>query len=127
MSLKPIQTDYAPAAVGPYSQGMKAGNFVYVSGQLPINPELKKMISGDIQMATKQSLDNCKAILKSAGLTFEDVVKVEVFLKDMNDFAKVNEVYAEYFPTHKPARAAVEVARLPLDATIEIQMIGYKE
>ncbi len=76
---------------------MKAGNFVYVSGQLPINPELKKMVSGDIQMATKQSLDNCKAILKSAGLTFEDVVKVEVFLRDMNDFAKVNEVMQNTF------------------------------
>ncbi len=97
MGLKPIQTDDAPAAVGPYSQGMKAGNFVYVSGQLPINPELKKMVSGDIQMATKQSLDNCKAILKSAGLTFEDVVKVEVFLRDMNDFAKVNEVMQNTF------------------------------
>ncbi len=124
--LKSVNTTNAPAAVGPYVQGMEAGPFVYVSGQLPINPETKEMVKGDIQAATRQSLNNCKAILEEAGCSLDKVVKVEIFLNDMNDFAKMNEVYAEFFNEHKPARAAVEVARLPLDADIEIQMIGYK-
>lgn len=124
--LKSVATEKAPAAVGPYVQGMEAGPFVYVSGQLPINPETKEMVKDDIQAAARQSLNNCKEILAAAGCSLEQVVKVEIFLDDMNDFAKVNEVYGEFFSDHKPARAAVEVARLPLDGSIEIQMIGYK-
>ncbi len=123
--LKPLETKQAPAAVGPYSQGMQAGNFVYVSGQLPINPETSEMVKGDIQAATRQSLNNCKAIIEAAGGSLDNVVKVEIFMDDMNDFAKMNEVYTEFFTAHKPARAAVEVARLPLDADIEIQMIAF--
>lgn len=127
MSLKPIQTDNAPAAVGPYVQGMQAGDFIYVSGQLPIVPETKELLTGDIVAETKQSLENCKGILEAAGVTLNDVVKVEIFLKDMDQFGQVNGVYAEYFSEHKPARACVEVARLPLDGSIEIQMIAYKK
>lgn len=125
--LKVLHTTNAPAAVGPYSQGMKVGNLVYVSGQLPIDPATGELVSSSIEAATAQSLENCKAIIESAGSSFNHVVKVEIFMKDMNDFAKMNEVYATYFVDHKPARAAVEVARLPKDAIVEIQMIAYAE
>lgn len=88
--MKPVNTTNAPAAVGPYVQGMEAGPFVYVSGQLPLNPETKEMVKGDIQAATRMSLNNCKAILEEAGCSLEQVVKVEIFLNDMNDFGKMN-------------------------------------
>lgn len=126
MSLKVLNTEKAPAAVGPYSQGMQAGNFIYVSGQLPLDAETKVMVTESIEDATRKSLENCKAIVESAGATLNDVVKVEIFLKDMNEFAAMNGVYSEFFTEHKPARACVEVARLPLDAKVEIQMIAYK-
>jgi 2-iminobutanoate/2-iminopropanoate deaminase len=125
MSLEKVSTKNAPAAVGPYSQAMKAGDFVYVSGQLPMNPETGKMVTGSIKEQTKQSLENAKAILKEAGTSLENVVKTTVFLQDMNDFADMNDVYAEFFTNHKPARAAVEVAKLPLGADVEIQMVAY--
>lgn len=125
--LKVIQTKSAPAAVGPYSQGMQVGNLVYVSGQLPLIPETGELVTSSIEAAATQSLENCKAIVEAAGSSFNHVVKVEIFLKDMNDFAKVNAVYETYFVEHKPARAAVEVARLPKDAMIEIQMIAHVE
>lgn len=123
---KAIQTKNAPAAVGPYSQGYEAGGFIYVSGQLPINPATGELIKDDVKVAAKQSLDNCKGIIEEAGASITDVIKVEIFLNDMNDFGQVNEVYAAFFGDHKPARACVEVARLPLDAPVEIQMIAYK-
>ncbi len=126
MSLKVLNTENAPAAVGPYSQGMKAGNFIYVSGQLPLDAKTKEMVTDSIEEATRKSLENCKAIVESAGASLNDVVKVEIFLKDMNEFAAMNGVYSEFFTEHKPARACVEVARLPLDAKVEIQMIAYK-
>ena len=125
--LKVLHTTKAPAAVGPYSQGMQVGNFVYVSGQLPLDPATGELISSSIEAATAQSLENCKAIIEAAGSSLNHVVKVEIFMKDMNDFVKMNEVYATYFVDHKPARAAVEVARLPKDAIIEIQMIAHVE
>ncbi len=125
--LKVLHTTNAPAAVGPYSQGMQVGNLIYVSGQLPLNPATGELVSSSIEAATAQSLDNCKAIIEAAGSTLNHVVKVEIFMKDMNDFVKMNEVYATYFVDHKPARAAVEVARLPKDAIIEIQMIAHVE
>jgi len=125
MSLERVSTKKAPAAVGPYSQAMKAGDFLYVSGQLPINPESGEMVSGSIKEQTRQSLNNAKAILEEAGTSLENVVKTTVFLQDMNDFADMNGVYAEFFTDHKPARAAVEVAKLPLNADLEIQMIAY--
>ncbi len=126
MALQPIATDKAPAALGPYSQGMIAGNMIFVSGQLPINPAEGKISAESIEEMTRQSLENCKAILADAGASMKDVAKVTIFIKDMNDFARINGIYAEYFTEHKPARATVEVARLPLDAKVEIEMIAVK-
>lgn len=126
MSLKPIATDKAPAALGPYSQGIIAGNMIFVSGQLPIDPAVGKITAESIEEMTRQSLENCKAILADAGASIKDVAKVTIFIKNMNDFARINGVYAEYFTEHKPARATVEVARLPLDAQVEIEMIAVK-
>jgi 2-iminobutanoate/2-iminopropanoate deaminase len=124
MSLKPLATDKAPGAVGPYSQGMAAGSFIYVSGQLPINSATGEHYK-EIEEAARQSLENCKAIVEAGGGTLENIVKVEIFIRDMSLFARMNAVYAEFFGEHKPARAAVEVSKLPLDAVIEIQMIAY--
>ncbi|MDF2677382.1 MAG: endoribonuclease [Bacillota bacterium] len=120
-----INTTNAPAAVGPYSQGIKANNTVYVSGQLPINPATGELYKGDdIKEETKISLQNVKAILEEAGATLEDVVKCTVFIKDMNQFGLINEMYAEFFGDNKPARACIEVARLPKDANVEIEAIA---
>lgn len=126
MALKAVATDKAPAALGPYSQGIVAGNMIFVSGQLPINPAVGKIEAATIEDMTRQSLENGKAILENAGFTLSDVAKVTIFIKDMNDFAQINGVYAQYFTEHKPARSTVEVARLPLDARIEIEMIAAK-
>ena len=119
-----INTTKAPAALGPYSQAIKAGNIIYVSGQIPLIPETMEIISDDVQEQTKQSLENVKAVLEAAGATLNDVVKASVFIKDMNDFAKINEIYATYFTENKPARACVEVARLPKDVKVEIEVIA---
>ncbi|MBG0777235.1 MAG: RidA family protein [Desulfovibrionaceae bacterium] len=118
-----IATSAAPAAVGPYSQGVKAGGFVYVSGQLPMDPATKTMPEG-IRALTKQCLENCRTVLEAAGSSLEKVVKVTVLMQDLSDFAEMNEVYAEYFPSSPPARAAFQVARLPLDARLEIEMVA---
>jgi len=126
MALQTIATEKAPAALGPYSQGIVAGNMIFVSGQLPINPVEGKITAQSIEDMTRQSLENGKAILEHAGASLKDVAKVTIFIKDMNDFAQINGVYAEYFSEHKPARSTVEVARLPLDARIEIEMIAVK-
>jgi len=124
--LKVISTEKAPAAVGPYSQAIEAGSFVYVSGQLPLNPETKELVKEDIKGATRQALENAKAILEAAGCTLNQVVKVTVLMNDIKQFADMNAVYAEYFSEHKPARAAFEVANLPLYADVEIEMVAYK-
>jgi 2-iminobutanoate/2-iminopropanoate deaminase len=121
-----LNTQNAPAAIGPYSQGIKAGNLIFTSGQLPINPQNGELVA-DIEGATKQSLDNVKAILESSGSSIEKVVKTVVFLRDMNDFAAMNAIYATYFPNNPPARSAVQVARLPKDAIIEIEAIALAE
>jgi len=123
--LKKVHTDNAPAAVGPYSQAMIAGDFMYVSGQLPMDPAAGKIVDGGIEDQTRQSLTNAMSILAEAGVDYKNVVKTTVFLKDMNEFGAMNGVYAEFFTDHKPARAAVEVARLPLDVKVEIQMVVY--
>jgi len=125
--LKVIATEKAPAAVGPYSQAIQAGNFIYVSGQLPLIPGKGELVKDDIKAATRQALENAKAILEAAGYSFNDVVKTTVLLNDIKQFAEMNSVYAEYFTEHKPARAAFEVANLPLLADVEIKMIAYKE
>lgn len=121
-----IRTANAPAAIGPYSQAIDLGNLVITSGQLPIDPATGAFPEG-IQAQTKQSLANVKAILEAAGLTMDSVVKTTVFLSDMNNFAAMNGVYAEFFTEGKyPARSAVEVARLPKDALVEIEVIASK-
>lgn len=126
MSKQILNTQNAPAAIGPYSQGVKVGNLIFTSGQLPLNPQNGELIA-DIEGATKQSLDNVKAIIESSGSSMENVVKTVVFLRDMNDFAAMNAIYATYFPTNPPARSAVQVARLPKDAIIEIEAIALSE
>ena len=124
---KEISTENAPKAIGPYSQGIKAGNFVFVSGQLPVDPQTGKFPDKDIAVLTRRSLDNISAVLYEAGMTMRDVVKTTVFLADMDDFKVVNDVYAGYFDAVPPARSAVAVARLPKGARIEIEAIAYKE
>ncbi|MGZ4159670.1 MAG: 2-iminobutanoate/2-iminopropanoate deaminase [Neobacillus sp.] len=121
--MKSVQTNQAPAAIGPYSQGIIVNNLFYSSGQIPLTAE-GVMVNGDILEQTHQVFNNLKAVLLAAGATFETVVKATVFIKSMDDFAAVNEVYGEYFSTHKPARSCVEVARLPKDALIEIEVVA---
>jgi 2-iminobutanoate/2-iminopropanoate deaminase len=121
---KIINTPDAPAAIGPYSQAILNNGTLYVSGQLPINPKTGEMAQNDIIANTKQVMDNIAAILKTAGLDFSNVVKTSIFLADMNDFAKVNEVYGSYFSADFPARETIQVARLPKDAKIEISVIA---
>ena len=123
---KIIHTEKAPAALGPYSQAIEVNRTLYVSGQIPFVPETMTLVSDCVKAQTKQSLENIKAILEAAGYTFKDVVRAGVFIKDMNDFAAVNEVYAEYLGDVKPARACVEVARLPKDVKVEIEVIAVK-
>lgn len=118
-----INTGNAPEAIGPYSQGVKLGDLVFVSGQLPIDPATGIMAEG-ISEQTRQSLQNVKAILEEAGVSLEKVVKTTVFLKDMNEFAGMNEVYKEFFKGDYPARSTVQVARLPKDASVEIEVIA---
>lgn len=123
--MKKIETKNAPQAIGPYSQAVLAGSQLYISGQLPIDPATGKLVEADIRLQTSRVLDNLKAILSAAGCTFENVVRCDVFLKDMNDFGVVNEVYGHYFKQPiPPARQTIQVARLPLDALIEISCIA---
>ena len=126
MNKQTLNTQNAPAAIGPYSQAVKVGNLIFTSGQLPINTQSGELVA-DIEGATKQSLDNVKAILESAGSSMDKIVKTVVFLRDMNDFAAMNAVYATYFPSNPPARSAVQVARLPKDAVVEIEAIALVE
>ena len=119
-----IVTDKAPGAIGPYSQGMKIGDLIFFSGQIPINPTTGEMPEG-IEAQTRQSLDNVKGLLESQGLTFANVVKTTVCLDSMDDFATMNSIYAEYFVEPYPARSAVEVAKLPKGALIEVEVIVH--
>lgn len=119
-----IQTGQAPKAIGPYSQAIKANGFLFVSGQLPADKDSGNLVDGGIEAQTKQSLENIKAILSAAGTSFEHVVKTTVYVKDMNDFAAMNGIYAAYFTQQCPARACVQVARLPKDALVEIEVIA---
>ena len=124
MMKKVISTTKAPAAIGPYSQAIKVGNLVYTSGQIPIDPATGVFVAGGIKEQTRQSLFNVKAILEEAGLTMSDVVKTTVFMADMNDFADMNAVYAEFFAEPYPARSAVAVKTLPKGALVEIEVIA---
>ena len=123
---KIIATTAAPAAIGPYSQGIEEGSIVITSGQLPVDPVTGTFAEGGIAGQTRQSLANVQAVLAQAGLTMESIIKTTVFLKDMNDFAAMNEVYATFFPENPPARSAVEVARLPKDAMVEIEAVAVR-
>ncbi len=125
--MKSINTDKAPAAIGPYSQAVKAGHLVFVSGQLPIDPSTGAFAEGGIKELTRQSLTNMKNILKEAGYKMSDVVKTTVFLADMADFAEMNEVYAEFFSNPFPARSAVAIKTLPKDARVEIECIASEK
>ena len=120
-----IKPEKAPAAVGPYSQGIAFGDLIFTSGQLPLNPATNKMPEG-IEAQAKQSLDNVKAVVEAAGSNLDKVVKVTIFLKDLNDFGKVNEIYGTYFTKDAPARSCVQVARIPRDALIEIEAVAVK-
>jgi 2-iminobutanoate/2-iminopropanoate deaminase len=124
MKKKVIQTEKAPKAIGPYSQAIQAGNFLFLSGQIPIDPKTGELVKGDIRKQTQQVLENIKGILESQGLGMENVVKSTIFLKDIANFNQVNEVYATYFPSSPPARSTVEVAKLPRDADIEIEALA---
>jgi len=121
--MKFVATDKAAAAIGPYSQGVISGEMFYSSGQIPLTPS-GEMVEGSIVEQAHQVFANLKAILAEAGSSLENVIKTTVFIKDMNDFAALNEVYASYFGDHKPARSTVEVARLPKDAKVEIEVIA---
>lgn len=119
-----VKTGAAPAAIGPYSQAIKAGGMVFLSGQIPLDPKSGEMVAGDIQVQTRQVLANLKAVLTAAGGSLDRVVKTTVFLTSMDDFPKMNEVYGEFFSTTPPARSTVEVRRLPRGAAVEIEAIA---
>jgi 2-iminobutanoate/2-iminopropanoate deaminase len=128
MSLQRISTDKAPNPIGPYSQAIVAqGKFLYTAGQVAIDPATNQVLTGDIKEQTRQALKNVEAILGSGGASLKTVVKTTVFLKDMNEFAAMNEVYGEFFSESKPARSTVEVARLPRDVKVEIEAIALVE
>ncbi len=118
-----VQTKNAPQAIGPYSQGIVVNNLFYSSGQIPLRPD-GTLVEGDVQVQATQVFENLKAVLEEAGASLNTVVKATVFIKDMNDFAALNEVYGDYFGGHKPARSCVEVARLPKDVLVEIEVIA---
>lgn len=124
MNFEIISTDKAPAAIGPYSQAVKVGNFIYTSGAIPVNPETGEVVAGGVAEQAEQALKNVAAVLAGAGTGLERVVKTTVFIKNMNDFAAINEVYKKFFTSAYPARSCVEVARLPKDVLIEIECVA---
>lgn len=121
---KIISTENAPQAIGPYSQACQVGNFLYTSGQIPLTPD-GQLVEGGIVEQTHQVFRNLQAVLAAAGASLQDVVKATIFIKNMDEFAQINEVYASYFKDHRPARSTVEVARLPKDVGIEIELVAY--
>ena len=119
-----VNTANAPAAIGPYSQAVRVGNLLYTSGSIPIVPETGNVVEGGVEEQTKQAIENLKAIIEAAGSDLSKVIKTTVFIKDMNQFGKINEIYAGYFTKNQPARSTVEVARLPKDVLVEIECIA---
>ena len=119
-----IATDRGPKAIGPYSQAIRANGFLFVSGQIPLDPATQQLVSGDVRIQTERVLENVKGILEAAGSSLDRVVRASVFLADMNEFAAMNEIYGRYFHTQQPARTAVQVARLPRDARVEMDVIA---
>jgi 2-iminobutanoate/2-iminopropanoate deaminase len=122
--IETVATDRGPKAFGPYSQAIKANGFVFLSGQIALDPRTQQIVGGSVVRQTERVLENLKSIVEAAGSSIQRVVKTTVFLADINDFAAVNEVYARYFTTHPPARSTVEVARLPRDVRVEIDLIA---
>ena len=125
MSITKIETDKAPAAIGPYSQGVRAGDFVFFSGQIPLDPTTGDLVGGRVEAQCEQVMKNMGAALAGAGLDFRHVVKTTIYLTDLNDFGKVNEIYGRFFETVAPARATVQVSALPKGADVEIEWIAY--
>jgi 2-iminobutanoate/2-iminopropanoate deaminase len=121
-----IATENAPKAIGPYSQAVRLNGFVFLSGQIPLDPQSGELVTGSIQVQTARVLENLKAVLQAARLSFDHVVKTTVFVKDLADFPHINEVYGRYFGTNPPARSTVEVSRLPRDARVEIEAIAVE-
>jgi 2-iminobutanoate/2-iminopropanoate deaminase len=122
--IETVATDRGPKAIGPYSQAIRANGFVFLSGQIPLDPKTQQVVEGDASAQTERVLENLKGVVEAAGSSLQRVVKTTVFLADMNDFAAMNEVYARYFATHPPARSTVEVARLPKNVRVEIDLIA---
>jgi len=122
--IETVATDRGPKAIGPYSQAVRANGFVFLSGQIPLDPKTQQIVEGDAAVQTERVLENLKAVVEAAGSSIQRVVKTTVFLADMNDFAAMNEVYSRYFVTHPPARSTVEVARLPKNVRVEIDLIA---
>jgi len=126
LKIENVETEKAPKAIGPYAQAKVIGDFVFTSGQIAIDPKTNEVIQGFIEVQAKQVLENLKAVLEAAGSSLDDAVKVTVYLADMNDFSKMNEIYAQYFK-NKPARSTVQVARLPKDVRVEMDIIALKK
>ena len=126
MSRRIIQTDNAPAAIGPYSQANTAGGFLFTAGQIPLDPDTMEIVGNTAAEQTRQALTNARAILEAAGYTLADVVKATVFIRDMGEFGNINEVYQTFFTTEPPARSVVEVSRLPKDVLVEIEIVAYR-
>ncbi|MBK8165758.1 MAG: RidA family protein [bacterium] len=125
MSRQIIRTDKAPGAIGPYNQGLRAGGFLFTAGQIPLDPQTMQVVGATAAEQARQALQNAKAIVEAAGLTMNDVVKATVFIRDMGQFAAINEVYATFFPGDPPARSVVEVSRLPKDVLVEVELVAY--
>ena len=122
-----VSTDKAPKAIGPYSQAIVAGEMIFVSGQIPLDPQTQQMVQGDVRAQTERVMENLAGVLAAAGVGFANVVKASIFLADLNDFAAVNEVYGKRFPTAPPARSTVQVAALPKGARVEIDVIAIRK
>lgn len=126
MSRKIVATDQAPGAIGPYNQAVQAGGFLFTAGQLPMDPATMRLVGTTAAEQTRQALRNAQAIVEAGGLRLADVVKVTMFIRDMNEFAAINEIYAGFFPQDPPARSVVEVSRLPKDALVEVEMVACR-
>lgn len=123
--IKSLYTDKAPEAIGPYSQAMRVGDFLFMSGQIPVNPETNEVVEPEISKQAEQVMKNIRGILESEGLTLNHIVKTTIFINDMNQFSDINKEYSKHLDSHKPARSTVEVSRLPKDVLIEIEAIAY--
>ncbi len=126
MSHQIIATDKAPGAIGPYNQGVKAAGFLFTAGQIPLDPATMQIVGATAAEQARQALKNAQAVVEAGGLSLADVVKVTVFIRDMNQFAAINEVYAGFFPQNPPARSVIEVSRLPKDVLVEVEMIAHR-